>query len=186
MHATELVLFAVFVQKHAQKSPTAPVRRCRRYINGARMYRNIIFTFTIFLICFFANQVKAERLMQDKDDNLLFMEALLVTNSAISAYYPEEFGVLSVLLSPLYGTYDEPPAITYTAVGGMASIGLYNAVELKNESYSKTDIFLRNMVLLNLWYGALYVLDENYHRRNVALNILPFQDGLAFNFKHEF
>jgi hypothetical protein len=149
------------------------------------MFKNMVVTLTIFLIYSFSSQAKAERLMGDKD-NFLLGESLFIGNAIIAAYYPEEFGVLNILLSPLYGTYDEPPVISYTAVGGMASIGLYNAVELKNESYSKADVFLRNMVMFHLWYGVLYVLDESYHEGETALNILPYEDGLAFNFKHEF
>lgn len=149
------------------------------------MFKHSYAVIVLFIISFFPNPTKAERLMQDKD-NFLLAESIFIGNSIFAAHYPEEFGGLTVLLSPVYSAYIEPPAITYTAVGGSALIGAYNAVELSSESYSKSDIFLRNMLMLNLWYGALYILDEKYHKEEIALDLLPFSDGFAINFQHQF
>lgn len=121
------------------------------------------------------------------EDSFLTSEAIITVNSLIAASYPEEFGVLHILISPLYNSVpNEVQTIRYTAVGGSASIGLYNALELKREEYSKTDIFVRNMVVYNLWYGALYLLDSKYYPNESALNIMPINEGLAFNLQYSF
>jgi len=114
------------------------------------------------------------------------VEALISINSLIAANYPEAFGVLFTLISPVAVATERDKTIVFTAIGGASSIGLYNALELKKDQYSKSDIFKRNMILLNAWYGTLYLLDLNRKSSPNSFNLSPANDGLVLGFSHEF
>ena len=142
----------------------------------------------VFLIAFFSHSAMSEDYNTGVigSESFLEVQAILSMNSLIAANYPEEFGILFTLISPFSGATEKDEVIAFSAVGGAASIGLYNAVELRKSEYSKSDIFKRNMILLNAWYGALYLLDLNRKDSQNSFDIYPEGDGLVLGFSHEF
>ncbi len=157
---------------------------CNKIMINLKLFK----VFSIILFALLSHSVVAEDYKSGiiGNESFLEVEAILSINSLIAANYPEEFGVFFTLISPFTGATEQDEVIAFTAIGGAASIGLYNAVELRKEEYSKSDIFKRNMILLNAWYGTLYLLDLNRKDSPNSFNLSPANDGLVLGFNHEF
>lgn len=84
--------------------------------------------------------------------SILIFEGLFALNSYMASESPEGYGALLTLLSPLGTSSNVSDTINYVGVGSAMSIGLYNVIELKDDSYSKSEIFKK------IWWVGTYLL----------------------------
>ena len=116
------------------------------------------------------------------------VEGLFAVNAGMATLSPEIYGVVLTLLSPLGASPMVSDATNWVAIGGAVSIGLYNAIELGREKYSKGDIFVKNMYA---WHGfvALIFLAESVtgqktEPKNIA--VVPMNGGMGLVFAGRF
>lgn len=110
----------------------------------------------------------------------------VVMSSIIASQYPEESGVVLTLLSPFILAGNDHDYIRYSGFGGMASIGLYNSLEMKKDKYSKSDVFKRNLVAFHIFFGTAHLLEKKYRYTSSALSVRPVSDGFAIGYNYKF
>lgn len=75
---------------------------------------------------------------------ILLGEGIIAGYSALAAYHPEPVGFVQVITSPLLAMNSKNVATFAATAGGFATLGLYNAIELRKPGYSRSDRFWRN------------------------------------------
>lgn len=115
----------------------------------------------------------------------LIAEGLFALNSYMASESPEGYGALLTLLPPLGASSHLSDTTNYVGIGGAMSLGLYNAIELKDESYSKSDIFKRNMVSWHLFAVSVWLSEKLTGNKETIAYIAPLNDGavLAINYR---
>ena len=115
------------------------------------------------------------------------IEGLCILNAALAVPSPEIYGILLTVFSPL-GAENANPATAAVGMGGAASLGLYNAIELRKSRYSGKDVFVRNLVAWNLLLGGLYLTERLTGRSSedgpIAIALSP--DGFAVSAFYRF
>ncbi len=113
-------------------------------------------------------------------------EVGVIMSSLIASQYPEESGIALTLLSPFVLAGNDHDYVRYTGFGGMASIGLYNSIEMKKDKYSKSDVFKRNLIVFHIMFGAVHLLEKKYRYTSSAVSLRPVPDGLAIGYDLDF
>lgn len=145
--------------------------------------------FILVFLALFTSNVLAEEEEFELHPALGFvlLEGLVAINSAMASEEPEAFGVALALLSPLGASNNVSETTNWAGIGSAFSLGLYNAIELSNEKYSKHDIFIRNVYgwhAFALVTGVTeYLTGEKIASDNVA--VIPKHDGLLVSFNYE-
>tara|TARA_R110002167_G_scaffold84928_2_gene230596 strand:- start:2110 stop:2565 length:456 start_codon:yes stop_codon:yes gene_type:complete len=116
------------------------------------------------------------------------VEGIILINSGLAAASPKGFGWVMTAISPFVLAGD---GSTYTnSVGalGFAAIGQYNAQELKNEEYSKSDIFKRNFIAMNALFGLTYITEKLTGEKIVPENVavIPEHGGVTLALSYQF
>lgn len=151
------------------------------------IYKIIKYTW-IVLILSIGSVVLAEEKAKSirKPMSIWHKESILILNSLSASYYPEVFGVFTTLISPLLLSGDEHNYIKNTGFTGAATIGLYNALELKKDKYTKNEIFKQNMIAFHVLFGALHILEGRYGQIPASFSLQPFSGGFAIGYNLEF
>lgn len=91
---------------------------------------------------------------------LALMEGLVAGWSAAAAYYPEPVGWLQVVASPL-ACMEAPGKNGLVLCGATAAefagLGMYNALELRGDGYSRTERFWRNVVAWHAMFASIAI-----------------------------
>ena len=134
--------------------------------------------------------IAEEEKIEEKDEfgviDFLMVEGLLVFNSYLASEDPEAFGVILTLLSPLGASQDSSYTTKAAGVIGVATLGLYNTLELKDESYSKRDVFKRNIIAWHLIGGSLWLSHQFTESKDTSAFVMPVNNGFMLGFNHEF
>jgi|GEM_PF-3437731 len=113
-------------------------------------------------------------------------EGLILVNSYLASLSPEGVGTAMTLLSPLSISYDSSPAMNWVGVGSMASLGLYNALELSDSKYSERDVFKRNLVAWHLTAAALYLTEKYTGKKEPIVSFSATGDSVSLLFHKSF
>ena len=180
--------FCAWLRHYRTKSTTTILPVTQALCKWIHMILKIKIAIKIALITLisctsFAENVDANK---KKQQSFLSIESIIIMSSLIASQYPEEYGVGTTLISPFVLAGDEHDSIRYTGFGGMASIGLYNALELKKDKYSKSEVFKRNMIIFHVVFGSLHLLEKKYGEFSSSLSLSPVSDGLTIGYHHEF
>jgi hypothetical protein len=93
---------------------------------------------------------------------LLLVEGLLAGYSALAAFHPGPVGVVQVITAPLScnGTPGPNAGRTCLVLGvELVALGLYNAIELRGEGYSRSDRFWRNFLAFHVMFASIPIID---------------------------
>jgi len=119
---------------------------------------------------------------------IAFLEGLVILNSAMASQNPEAFGVLLTLISPLSASSESNQAANMITLGSMATLGLYNASELRGSEYSKNDVFQKNVLgwhALALTIGITsYFIDDVIDTNKILIS--QKDDGMVLSFGYDF
>ncbi|EAT13678.1 hypothetical protein HF888_09580 [Bermanella marisrubri] len=110
----------------------------------------------------------------------------VVMSSLVASQYPEAFGIGITLLSPVTLATEDHDYVRYTGFGGLASVGLYNSLEMKKDKYSKSAIFKRNLVAFQILFGTLHILKKEFQYTSNTLSVVPISNGIAVGYNYEF
>jgi hypothetical protein len=108
-------------------------------------------------------------------------EGLFVVNSGLASASPEYYGIALTLISPL-GMNEKASNITNGVIMGSAvSLGLYNAVELRKDNYSKSDVFARNMYVWHAFAAMVYLseLITGNKIESDKVAVVPIEKGMG-------
>ena len=150
----------------------------------------IISTFFLVLICTASGAEEVDDLeeyaSENQQESWWSKEVGIIMGSLIASQYPEESGIALTLLSPFVLAGNDHDYVRYTGFGGMASIGLYNSIEIKKDKYSKSDAFKRNLIAFHIMFGAVHILEKKYRYTSSAVSLRPVSDGLAIGYNLDF
>ena len=118
--------------------------------------------------------------------SILIFEGLFALNSYMASESPEGYGALLTLLSPLGTSSNVSDTTNYVGVGSAMSIGLYNVIELKDDSYSKSEIFKKNMVGWHLFAASIWLSEKLTGNKETVASITPLHDGAVLTINHRF
>lgn len=125
---------------------------------------NRILRFTVLCYAISASAVAAAAGEESPHGNLLLgtaiVEGLIVANAFLASQAPEGYGAFLTLFAPLATTKTASDATNVVGVTGAAAIGLYNALELNEDKYSKSDVFRRNIVIFHAFGGLLFLTEK--------------------------
>ncbi|MCB2386847.1 hypothetical protein [Thalassolituus alkanivorans] len=147
--------------------------------------------YLILFLFIFSMPSWAEESPQDKKEpnylaGFLLVEGLFALNSYMASESPEGYGALLTLLSPLGVSSNVSDTTNYVGIGGAMTLGLYNAVELKDESYSKSEIFKKNMVGWHLFTASIWLSEKFTGDKETVAYIAPLNDGTVLAINHRF
>ena len=147
--------------------------------------------YLILFLFIFSMPSWAEESPQDKKEpnylaGFLLVEGLFALNSYMASESPEGYGALLTLLSPLGVSSNVSDTTNYVGIGGAMTLGLYNAVELKDESYSKSEIFKKNMVGWHLFTASIWLSEKFTCDKETVAYIAPLNDGTVLAINHRF
>ena len=143
-------------------------------------------SFLLFLSIFCCSSPIAQGKETSAMSTFLFQEGAFVLSSYLASEYPQETGALITVLSPLGASPSATETTNYVAVGGMMTIGLYNAIELKDDSYSKSDVFKRNMIGWHVFATSLWLSEKITGQRKTITFLAPLNDGAVLTVNHRF
>ena len=118
---------------------------------------------------------------------LLLAELPVVLFSGVASQSPELAG--ATLLGMSAFSYDRYHNTIGNAlsIGSMVSLGLMNSLELKKSRYSKTDVFLGNVVGINAKYLLEFMVLDDAFRRDMTsgleLRIHPDNYFVGYRFQ---
>ena len=144
----------------------------------------------VFLILFAPNILAEQKEKFELHPVLTFavLEGFVAINAAMASESPEAYGIALTLLSPLGSTNTVSTTTNWVGIGSAATLGLYNAIELSDDKYSKSDIFIKNVygwhALALITAVTEWVTGEEIETDNVAL--FPLNDGLVLSMNYEF
>ncbi|MCG9599238.1 hypothetical protein L1D15_21345 [Vibrio sp. Isolate25] len=105
--------------------------------------------------------------------------------SAIAAGDPELAGWTYVIASPMAGAAPKS-SVGLTGVIGLAALGAYN-LNIDQDETSKEEIFITNMLGLNLLVFSLWFSDQVFYEYDTDFSIYPdSQGGWNFNVRYSF
>jgi hypothetical protein len=145
----------------------------------------------LFSLLFLSSSVSAET--EEKFElhpalGFLIVEGFIAINAAMASEAPEVYGSVLALLSPLGASSNVSETTNWVGIGSAATLGLYNAIELSDDKYSKNDIFMKNVYgwhALVLISGVTeWLTGEEVSNDNVAL--FPVKNGLVISMNYEF
>jgi len=149
------------------------------------------FRFVLVFLAVFASNVLAEPKEKFELHPVFYfaiLEGFVAINSAMASESPEVYGSVLTLLSPLGATSSVSTTTNWVGIGSAASLGLYNAIELSDEKYSKHDIFIKNIYG---WHAfALitavteWITGEKVETENVA--VIPVHQGVLVSLNYAF
>ncbi len=114
-------------------------------------------------------------------------ELIAIGYSLMLASEPEVMGALTLAISPFGETTTNNGESNYLGVGCLASLGLYNMVELGNGKYSDNEIARRNFIIFNSLILGTLINDAIFSDEgDDELSILPMENGLIMGFNHRF
>jgi len=147
--------------------------------------------FVLAILLLFSGYAVADGEISESDTSFglkefLFMEGIIAVNSALAVPSPEVFGTALVLFSPLAMSEHNSKANNYVTLGGAVSLGLYNALELKESTYSDTEVFMRNMVGWHLAFASIWLSDKLIGDKQTSAYIAPRGDGFVLAIDHQF
>lgn len=113
-------------------------------------------------------------------------EGLFALNAYMASESPEGYGTLLTLLSPLGASSNVSDVTNYVGIGSAMSIGLYNAIELKDESYSKSEVFKKNLVGWHLFAASIWLSEKLTGNKETVAYIAPLNSGAILAINHRF
>lgn len=116
----------------------------------------------------------------------LIAEGLVALNSYMASESPEGYGTLLSLLSPLGASSNVSETTNYVSIGSAVSLGLYNAIELKDESYSKSEVFKKNMVGWHLFAASIWLSEKLTGNKETIAYVAPLNGGAILGINHRF
>lgn len=148
------------------------------------MQRLLIFIVFIFSMPSWSEELPKDEKEPDYITGFFFAEGLLILNSYMASESPEGYGTLLTLLSPFGASSNASDTTNYVSIGGALSLGLYNAFELRNENYSRTEVFKRNMIGWHVFAASLLISKKLTDNKETIAYIAPLNDGavLAINY----
>lgn len=149
-----------------------------------------------FLTCFLASlllnatstwaQKSAETVAVNPVVGVLVVEALIVTNAYMASQSPAGYGALLTLLSPMGASGSASDTTNYVAIGSAATIGLYNALELSDGSYSEGEIVKQNLIAWHAFAASVWLSETLTGDTDTVAAIAPFHDGAMVAIHHSF
>lgn len=157
-----------------------------RYASGEYMRKYLILFLFIFSMPSWAEESPQDKKEPNYLAGFLLVEGLFALNSYMASESPEGYGALLTLLSPLGVSSNVSDTTNYVGIGGAMTLGLYNAVELKDESYSKSEIFKKNMVGWHLFTASIWLSEKFTGDKETVAYIAPLNDGTVLAINHRF
>lgn len=157
-----------------------------RYASGEYMRKYLILFLFIFNMPSWAEESPQDKKEPNYLAGFLLVEGLFALNSYMASESPEGYGALLTLLSPLGVSSNVSDTTNYVGIGGAMTLGLYNAVELKDESYSKSEIFKKNMVGWHLFTASIWLSEKFTGDKETVAYIAPLNDGTVLAINHRF
>ena len=117
-------------------------------------------------------------------------ELYFIANSTLASESPQGYGIAKTLFTAGRYAFSERDGLEqhlWLATG--MTTGLYNLVELRRDKYSKTDVFVRNMISWNILVGTRMLADRYFGQGDSLDNIIfgangsGFSIGMKFTFK---
>lgn len=139
-----------------------------------------------------AQSGSASQAGQSKLKSAVKAEFAAIGIAAILTIAPRESGILTVLGSTSVEYSKVSDTTNLIIIGSLASLGLYNAVELSKDRYSPKDRFGRNLAWANIFMGVAAVSDHlwpnNRSTASKGLRIMPIVmgDGFGIGFATRF
>lgn len=146
----------------------------------------LLYSFSSYLLANNNSPSKNQNTKLDVSQELLMLEGMILFNSALISYDPEAFGGILTLFSPLAASEHSQSETQILTVAGTASIGLWNALELKDSNYSKADVFKSNFVAFNLLILSAHISDLVFEENSESLALQNMNDGLLISFQSRF
>lgn len=148
----------------------------------------------LFLLCCFSSSLLANNSKSFSQENsklgvieeLAILEGMILFNSALISYDPEAFGGILTLFSPLAASEHSQNETQILTVAGTASIGLWNALELKDSKYSKGDVFKSNFIAFNLLILSTHLSDLVFEDNSESVAVQNMNDGFLISFQSRF
>ena len=118
---------------------------------------------------------------------LIFVETIIYANAYLASREPELYGTALALISPVVYRQDASTLINTVSIASVATIGLYNALELKKEKYSRTDIRRENIIAFHLLgvisYAMYRASDNSDPSQGFAIQALGDEIKFSLNYK---
>lgn len=149
----------------------------------------IVCLFLSYSSCLYANNGDSynhEKAKLGIVEEIAILEGMILFNSALISYDPEAFGGVLTLFSPLAASEHSQSETQILTVAGTASIGLWNALELKDSKYSKADVFKSNFVAFNLLILSAHISDLIFEENSKSLALQNMNDGFLISFQSRF
>jgi len=144
----------------------------------------------LFLVVFNVSCIAQEvSSSQDEHSNftkVLFIEGLFIGNAYLATVSPEVYGAILTLGAPLGGSSEVSDTTNLVNIGVASSLGLYNAMELNSDKYSKSDVFMKNMFGWHLFAVSSWLSEKLSGNKETVAYIAPYIDGAALAVNHRF
>lgn len=151
----------------------------------------MVFRFIVVFLALFASNVLAEQEEKFEIHPVLtfaILEGFVAINAAMASAEPVVYGSVLALLSPLGASNKVSTTTNWVGIGSAASLGLYNAIELSGDRYSKQEIFIKNIYgwhALALISGITeFLTGEKIDTETLA--VMPIKKGVVVALNYEF